>query len=57
MKLEKRDGLMAVVAIPSEFSRCLSEIFDEVLLFLCFILDNDFSQMYVLPKSNDMNKI
>jgi len=31
-----------VVAILSELSRCTSGIFDELLFFLCFILENSF---------------
>lgn len=50
-------GAMEKVAIPSEFSRCLFETFDEMLLFLCFIHDNNCSQVYVLPKSGDLNKV
>lgn len=56
MKLMRWSGLMEVVAIRSELSRCLSEVFDEILLFLCFILENSCSQMYVLPKRDDVNK-
>ena len=37
---------MAVVAVLCELSRCFSEIFDEILLFLCFIFENCYSQMY-----------
>ena len=55
VKLMHQDRLMAVIAISSEFSRCVSEIFDEISLFLCFILDNNCSQMYVLSKSDDMS--
>jgi len=40
---------MAAVVIHSEFSRC-SEILDEVLLPLCFILENSCSQTHRLPK-------
>ena len=47
---------MAVVAILRDVSRCSSEIFDEILFFQYFILDN-CSQMYILPKSYDMNKV
>jgi len=45
-----------VLAILSEFSRWSSEIFEEILLFLCFILESSCSQLYILPESNDMNK-
>jgi len=45
-----------VGAIPGECSRSSSEIFDEILLFLYFILDNNCSQMCVLSKRDDMNK-
>ena len=56
VKLAHQSGLMAVVAILSEFSRCSSEIFDEILLFLSFILENINSEIYVMPKRNVMNK-
>jgi len=46
-------GLMEVASILNELSRCLSEIFDEILLFLHFILENSCSEMYALPKSDD----
>lgn len=51
-------GLMAGAAILSEFSRRSSEIFDEILLFLdlTIILDNNCSQICILPKNGDMNK-
>lgn len=49
-------GLTEVVAILTEFSRCLLEIFDVILLFLCFVLEFHV-QMYMLPKSRDMNKM
>jgi len=42
-----------MVAILNEFSRCSSEIFDEIL-FLSFILKNSCSQTYMLPNSGDM---
>ena len=48
---------IAAVAILSEFSRYSSEIFDEILLFLCFILDNNWSQMYILLKTDEVNKV
>ena len=35
VKLTHQSGLMALVAILSEVSRCSSEIFDEILLY-CF---------------------
>ncbi len=38
---------IAAVATPSEFSRCSPVIFDEILLFLCFTFDHNFSQMHV----------
>ena len=56
VKLIHQINLMAMVAIPSEFSWCLSKTFDEILLFLCLILDNSCSLMYIPPKSDDMNK-
>jgi len=30
--------------------------FDEIVLFLYIILENSSSQMYIPPKSDDMNK-
>ena len=48
-----QSGSVAVIAIRSEISRCSSENYDEILLFLYSILD---SQMYMLPKSSDMNE-
>ena len=48
--------LTQVAGILSEFSKHSSEIFDGILLFLCFILHNNCSQMRVLPTSDDMNK-
>jgi len=42
---------MAVAAILSEFSRCSSEIFDEILLYQSFILEKIFLEMYVLLKA------
>lgn len=50
-------GSMAVPADLSELSDYLSDIFDEILLFPSIILENSWSQMYVLPKSDDMNKV
>ena len=50
--------LMAVVAVHWRWTaRCSSEIFDETFLFLCFILHNNCPQMYVLPKSDEINKV
>lgn len=57
VKLMHQVGLMAVVAIPHAFSRCSSEISDEMLPLLCFILDSNCSQMYILQKSDYMNKV
>jgi len=48
---------VAVAAVLSESSRYLSEIFDEILLFLWFIIENICSQMYVLQENNGMNKV
>jgi len=48
---------VAMVAILSELSRYLSEIFDEMLLFLYFILQNNCSSMHALPNSDDLNKM
>mgnify|MGYP001853312799 CR=1 FL=1 len=50
-------ALMVVAANLSEFFRCLSEILGGILLFLYFILDNNCSQMYILPNSSDVNKV
>jgi len=55
VKLLHQFGLVEVVAVLTEFSICLSEIFDEILFFLYLILENSRSQMYVLSKSYDMN--
>lgn len=49
-------GLMEVVTNLNEFSRCLSEIFGEISLFLYFVTENSWTQMYVLPKRDDVNK-
>ena len=57
VKLMHQAGSVAVAAILSELSRCSSEILDEILLFMYFILDKYCSQMYILPKSDDMNKV
>jgi len=46
-----------VVGIPSEFSRRSTEIFDEIFLFLCCIIESSCSQMCVLTRSDDMNKV
>jgi len=47
---------MEVTAILSKLSRFSVEILDEILLFLCFIVENSCAQTYVLPKSYDMKK-
>jgi len=44
VKLTHESGLMAVAAILSKVSRCSSEIFDSILLFQYFILDNNCSK-------------
>lgn len=31
--------------------------FYELILFLCFMLENHYSQMYLLPKSNNIKKV
>jgi len=54
VKLMHQAVLVEVVAILTKFSRCSSEFFDEILLFLCFILENICSEMYVLPLSEDI---
>jgi len=56
VKLIHQSCLTAVITILSEFSSCSSEIFDEILLFPYFIVDNCL-QIYALPKSTDMNKV
>ncbi|MEQ5385700.1 hypothetical protein [Providencia alcalifaciens] len=56
MKLTHQSGLMALVAILSGLSGCSVEIFDEILLYLCFIIQNSCSQVDVLQESNDTNK-
>jgi len=47
---------VAVTPILSKLSRCSSKIFDKILLFLFFILPNNYSQVYVQPKSSDRNE-
>lgn len=56
VKLMHQAGLMAVAAILGEFSGCLSCIFDEILLFLCFILEKLFTNVRT-AKRDDMNKV
>jgi len=43
-----------MVAIPRELSQCSSEIFGEILIFPCFILGNNHSEMLILLKSSDL---
>ncbi len=57
VKLMHQAGSVAMVTTPSELSRCSPKITDEVSLFLCLILDSNCSQMYILPKSDAMNKM
>ena len=38
-------------------SQGVYQMFDEILFLLCFTLDNNCSQMCVLPKTNDMNTV
>jgi len=47
---------MALAEVLSELSKYLSDIFDEILLFPSIILENNWSQIYILPKSDDVNK-
>lgn len=47
-------GFIEAVAIRNEFSRRLSEIFDKILLLLCFTLEKSSSRVYVLPKTDYM---
>lgn len=49
-------GLVAVVAIPSEFTRYLSEIFLMKYYSSCASSLTVIVQMYVIPKSDDMNE-
>ena len=56
-KLTHKCSLIAAVAVLSELSRCSSEISHEILLFLCFILENDCSQMHAMPMNEDTNKV
>lgn len=56
VKLMHQAGLVAVAAILGEFSGCLSCIFDEILLFLCFILEKLFTNVRT-AKRDDMNKV
>lgn len=46
----------SVEAVPilSELSRCLSQIFDAILLYV--ILENSCSQLYVLTKNDDISR-
>jgi len=53
MKLTHQAGSMAAAAILTEFSWWLSEIFDEILFFLCFIHENG----YLLSEGDDVNKV
>ena len=43
VKLRHQPGLAAEVAFLIVFSRCSSDIFDEILFLLCFILENSTS--------------
>jgi len=54
-KLAPQSHLMAVAAILSKLSRRSSGSFDDILLFLCSILENSCSQMY--SQSTDMHKV
>ena len=56
-KLKELSGSVTVASVLSEFSRCLSEISDEILFFLCFILENICLQMYMVPESDGMNEV
>ena len=49
-------GSMALAEVLSELSKYLSDIFDEILLFPSIILENNWSQIYILPKSDDVNE-
>jgi len=51
VKLMHQSDSRVMSAILSEFSKCSSEIFYLILLFLCFILENCCSQMYILPEA------
>jgi len=56
MKQTHQPGSKAVAAILSELSMGSSEIFDDILFFLCFTLENSCSQIYVVPKCNGTNR-
>ena len=49
-------GLMAISAVLRELSRCCSEILDQILFLLCFILESSCSHMHVLPRSDGVSK-
>ena len=52
MKLMPQAGLIKVVAIHYGVLKVLiRNFFNEILLFLCFILDSSCSQMCILPKA------
>ena len=57
VKPTHRCGLVTVAAALSEVSWCWSEMLDEMWLFLSFILECGCSQMSVLPKSDDVDKM
>lgn len=44
-------GLMVLAVIFIEFLRHSLETFYEILLFLCFVTENTFSQMYLQVKT------
>ena len=49
-------GTVVVDAVLTVISLSSSEILDEMLLFLNFIFQNIYPQMYVLSKSHDLGK-
>jgi len=57
VKLMHQFSSEEVDEILGEFSKYSWETFYETLLFLCFNLQNSFSQMYLLPKKDNMNKV
>ena len=50
-------GTVVVDAVLTVISLSSSEILDEMLLFLNFIFQNIYPQMYVLSKSHDLGKV
>lgn len=57
VKIMHQNNSVAVGAVLSEVSRCSLEIFDWLLFFFCFIFENTYSQIYRLPKNDDIKKL